>query len=230
MSKVSVLIPVYNEAETILPLLKKVKSAPTGIEKEILIGDDGSSDGTRDLLLELPEEPDVKIFFLEKNVGRGGVIKYLWTKLEGDFVIHQDADLEYDPSEYPSLLEPLIADRSDVVYGSRFRGDIQKMRSLNMMGNKVMTGVCRMLYGLNITDLMTCYKAYRASLIENFDIQSNGFDFEAEFTARLARKKARFAEVPIRFVGRTFEEGKKIRASDALHVIHKLFKTRIGRG
>ena len=165
MLKVSVLIPVFNEADTILPLLKNVKSTGISMDMEILIGDDGSTDGTRDLLLELPEEPSVKVFFLERNVGRGGVIKYLWTKMTGDFVIHQDADLEYDPSEYPSLLEPLINDRSDVVYGSRFRGNIQKMRSLNMAGNRIMTSMSRLLYGLDITDLMTCYKAYRSSLV-----------------------------------------------------------------
>jgi len=227
--KASVLIPVFNEADTILPLLNKVKSAVTSIDTEILIGDDGSTDGTRDLLLELPEEPSMKVLFLERNVGRGGVIKHLWTKMTGDFVIHQDADLEYDPSDYQSLLDPLIHDRSDVVFGSRFQGDIQNMRSLNMAGNRIMTGMCRFIYGLNITDLMTCYKAYRASLVDDLQIQSNGFDFEAEFTARLALRKARFSEVPIRFVGRTFEEGKKIRAFDAFSVVHKLVRTRFGR-
>ena len=227
MQKLSVLIPVYNEANTVLPLLDKVKSARIDIDKEILIGDDCSSDGTRDLLSQLPEDPAVKISFLEKNVGRGGVIKHLWTKVSGDFVIHQDADLEYDPSEYQSLLTPLLDDSADVVYGSRFRGNIRKMRNLNMWGNRIMTMMSRFLYGLDISDLMTCYKVYKAALIENLDIHSSGFDFEAEFTARLAQRDAKIVEVPISFVGRTFEEGKKIRAFDAIRVIRKLISCRI---
>lgn len=230
MLKLSVLIPVYNEANTVLSLLDKVKSARIDIDKEILIGDDCSSDGTRDLLSQLPEDPTVKISFLEKNVGRGGVIKHLWTKLSGDFVIHQDADLEYNPSEYQSLLAPLLSDNADVVYGSRFRGNIRKMRNLNMLGNRIMTMMCRFLYGLDISDLMTCYKVYKASLIENLNIHSNGFDFEAEFTARLAQQEAKIVEVPISFVGRTFEEGKKIRAFDAISVIRKLISCRIKKG
>ncbi len=227
MAKLSVLIPVYNEANTVLSLLDKVKSARIDIDKEILIGDDCSSDGTRDLLSRLPEDPTVKIFFLEKNVGRGGVIKHLWTKLSGDFVIHQDADLEYNPSEYQSLLAPILSDNADIVYGSRFRGTIRKMRNLNMLGNRIMTMMCRFLYGLDVSDLMTCYKVYKASLIENLNIHSNGFDFEAEFTARLAQQDAKIVEVPISFVGRTFEEGKKIRAFDAIRVIRKLISCRI---
>jgi glycosyltransferase involved in cell wall biosynthesis len=230
MLKLSVLIPVYNEANTVLSLLDKVKSARIDIDKEILIGDDCSSDGTRDLLSRLPEDPTVKIFFLEKNVGRGGVIKHLWTKLSGDFVIHQDADLEYNPSEYQSLLAPILRDNAEVVYGSRFRGTIRKMRNLNMLGNRIMTTMCRFLYGLDVSDLMTCYKVYKASLIENLNIHSNGFDFEAEFTARLAQQDAKIVEVPISFVGRTFEEGKKIRAFDAVRVIRKLISCRIQKG
>lgn len=230
MLKLSVLIPVYNEANTVLSLLDKVKFARIDIDKEILIGDDCSSDGTRDLLSQLPEDPTVKIFFLEKNIGRGGVIKHLWTKLSGDLVIHQDADLEYNPSEYQSLLAPLLSDNADVVYGSRFRGNIRKMRNLNMLGNRIMTTMCRFLYGLDVSDLMTCYKVYKASLIENLNIHSNGFDFEAEFTARLAQQDVKIVEVPISFVGRTFEEGKKIRAFDAIPVIRKLISCRIKKG
>jgi len=230
MSKLSVLIPVYNEINTILPLLDKVKSARISIEKEILIGDDGSSDGTRELLFQLRKDPKLKIIFHEKNVGRGGVIKHLWTMLSGDIVIHQDADLEYDPSEYQSLLEPLLTDNADIVFGSRFKGNIRKMRNFNQLGNRAMTMMCRLLYRINISDLMTCYKIYRTSLIENLVIQANGFDFETEFTARLAQQGARFAEVPISFVGRTFEEGKKIRAFDAIHVISKLLSCKLNKG
>jgi len=231
MSKLSILIPVYNEVNTIIPLLDKVKSATISIEKEILIGDDGSSDGTRELLSKLRKDPQLKIIFLEKNIGRGGVIKHLWTILSGDIIIHQDADLEYDPSEYQSLINPILKNSADIVFGSRFKGDIKKMRTLNHIGNKAMTWMCRLIYGINISDLMTCYKTYRTSLINNLQIKANGFDFEAELTARLAQQKARFAEVQTSFQGRTFEEGKKIRAFDAIHVIHKLISCKLhGKG
>jgi len=227
MSKLSILIPVYNEVNTIIPLLDRVKSAKISIEKEILIGDDGSSDGTRELLSKLRKDPQLKIIFLEKNIGRGGVIKHLWTILSGDIIIHQDADLEYDPSEYQSLIDPIIKNNADIVFGSRFKGDIKKMRTLNQLGNKTMTWMCRLIYRINISDLMTCYKIYRTSLINNLQIKANGFDFEAELTARLAQQKARFTEVQTSFQGRTFEEGKKIRAVDAIHVIHKLISCKL---
>ena len=226
-SKLSILIPVYNEVDTIVPLVEKVKSAEISIDKEILIVDDGSTDGTRDLLEGLRGDPELVIEFMDENVGRGGVIKHLWKKLTGDFVIHQDADLEYDPAEYQRLLDPLLKGDADVVYGSRFKGSIEKMRTLNRFGNMVMTLTTRLLYRVSITDLMTCYKVYRTSLIDGLEIQANGFNFEAEFTARLTQRGARFAEVPISFMGRTFEEGKKIVAADALYVVQKLISCKL---
>ena len=221
-SKLSVLIPVYNEVYTIVTLVGKVKSAEISIEKEILIVDDGSTDGTRDLLNKMRDDPELKIEFMDENVGRGGVIKHMWKKLTGDIVIHQDADLEYDPAEYQRLLNPLLNGDADVVYGSRFKGSIEKMNALNNLGNRVMTLMTRLLYQINITDLMTCYKMYQASLINGLSIEANGFNFEAEFTARLAQRGASFVEVPVSFVGRTVEEGKKIISADALYVIQKL--------
>ncbi len=180
------------------------------------------TDGTRALLNEMRDDPELIIEFMDENVGRGGVIKYLWKKLTGDIVIHQDADLEYNPAEYQRLLNPILSDDADVVYGSRFKGSIEKMRALNNLGNRTMTLITRLLYQINITDLMTCYKMYRASLMSDLSIKANGFNFEAEFTARLAQRGARFEEVPVSFVGRTVEEGKKIIAADALYVIQKL--------
>jgi hypothetical protein len=139
-----------------------------------------------------------------------------------DIYIHQDADLDY-----PALLDPILSDRADVVYGSRFKGRIEGMRWINRMGNLVMSASARVLYGAQVSDLMTCYKMYRASLARGLRIEADGFDFEAELTARLAQRGARFAEVPISFRGRTFEEGKKIRAMDAVHVMRVLMRCRL---
>lgn len=222
----SVLVPVYNERATIERLLNAVVSVNTGLELEVLVGDDGSSDGTRDILGRL-QLPGVQVIFMPDNVGRGGVIKHLWTLATGDLIVHQDADLEYDPQDYIPLLQPLLNGEADVVYGSRFKGSIAKMRWLNRIGNQTMTAAARVLYGVNVSDLMTCYKMYRTSLIEDLHIQANGFDFEAEFTARLAQRGARFAEVPVTFHGRTFEEGKKIRAFDAVRVMRELMRCKI---
>lgn len=203
-------------------MIERVKSAEVDIEKEILIADDGSTDGTRGLLERLQDDPELDIEFMDENVGRGGVIKHLWNKLTGDIVVHQDADLEYNPREYADLLRPILDGSADVVYGSRFKGNIEKMRRLNYLGNRTMTAIAGLLYGINISDLMTCYKMYRSDLTRGLSITANGFHFEAEFTARLAQRGARFAEVPISFVGRTFEEGKKIVATDAISVVLKL--------
>jgi glycosyltransferase involved in cell wall biosynthesis len=219
----SVLVPVYNEKATIERLLTEVVSVETGLTLEVLVGDDGSSDGTRDLLSRL-SLPGVKVIFMPENVGRGGVLKHLWTLATGDIYVHQDADLEYDPRDYIPLLQPILAGQADVVYGSRFKGSIQGMRLANRMGNLFMTASARVLYGAQVSDLMTCYKMYRASFIRGMHVRANGFDFEAEFTARLSQRGARFAEVPVGFRGRTFEEGKKIRAFDAVRVMRELIR------
>ena len=222
-ASLSVLVPIYNERATIERLLNAVVSVRTGLTVEVLACDDGSTDGTREILSKL-SLPGLKVIFMDQNVGRGGVIKHLWTLATGDIYVHQDADLEYDPQDYIPMLQPLLADRADVVYGSRFKGSITSMRWLNRMGNVTMTGAARLLYGVRVSDLMTCYKMYRSSLTRDLHIEANGFDFEAEFTARLAQRRARFAEVPVSFSGRTFEEGKKIRAFDAVRVMRELVR------
>lgn len=222
----SVLVPIYNERATIERLLTQVVAVNTGLNLEVLACDDGSTDGTREILSKL-SLPGVKVIFMDQNVGRGGVIKHLWTMASGDIYVHQDADLEYDPRDYLPLLQPLLNGSADVVYGSRFKGSIEKMRWLNRMGNLIMTGTARALYGVNVSDLMTCYKMYRAPLVKGLTIRANGFDFEAEFTARLAQGGARFAEAPVSFSGRTFEEGKKIRAFDAVRVMRELVRCKV---
>jgi glycosyltransferase involved in cell wall biosynthesis len=225
----SVLVPCYNERATIDRLLNAVVAVQTGLRLEVLVGDDGSTDGTRDILQRL-QLPGVRVILMPTNFGRGGVIKHLWSLASGDILVHQDADLEYDPQDYVPLLQPLLNDTADVVYGSRFKGSIEKMRWLNRLGNQTMTAAARALYGAQLTDLMTCYKMYRASLIDGLRIRASGFDFEAEFTARLAQRGARFAEVPVSFSGRTFEEGKKIRAFDAVRVMRELIRCKVTGG
>ena len=222
----SVLVPVWNERPTIEKLLNAVVAVDAGVDLEVLVADDGSTDGTREILSKV-SLPGVTVIFMDENVGRGGVIKHLWTRATGSIIVHQDADLEYDPQDYQQLVAPILSGQADVVYGSRFKGSIERMRWLNRMGNLVMTGASRALYGVNVTDLMTCYKMYRRSLIDGLRIRANGFDFEAEFTARLAQRGARFAEVPISFYGRTFEEGKKIRAFDAVRVMRELVRCKV---
>lgn len=223
LQKLSVLVPIYNERHTIERLLTEVAAVDTSLEMEILAGDDGSKDGTRDILSRL-QLPGLKVIFMPDNVGRGGVLKHLWTLATGDIYVHQDADLEYDPRDYLPLLQPIRSGQADVVYGSRFKGSIEGMRFANRMGNLFMSASARALYGAQVSDLMTCYKMYRSSLIKDLRIRANGFDFEAEFTARLAQRGARFAEVPVGFRGRTFEEGKKIRAFDAVRVMRELVR------
>ena len=222
-SRLSVLVPIYNERNTIERLLNEVAAVDTGLELEILAGDDGSSDGTREILSRL-QLPGLKVILMPDNVGRGGVLKHLWTLATGDIYVHQDADLEYDPRDYIPLLRPILSGEADVVYGSRFKGSIEGMRFANRMGNLFMSASARTLYGVQVSDLMTCYKMYRAPLIQGLQIRANGFDFEAEFTARLAQRGARFAEAPVGFRGRTFEEGKKIRAFDAVRVMRELVR------
>ncbi len=223
METLSVLVPVYNERPTIERLLNAVVAVDAGVCLEVLVADDGSTDGTRDILSRL-RLPGVKVILMDQNVGRGGVIKHLWTQATGTIVVHQDADLEYNPQDYKHLVAPILAGTADVVYGSRFKGSIERMRWLNRMGNLVMSGTSRALYGVQVSDLMTCYKMYRRALIDGLHIRANGFDFEAEFTARLAQRGARFAEAPVSFHGRTFEEGKKIRAFDAVRVMRELVR------
>ena len=225
LRSLSVLVPIFNERATIERLLNEVAAVETGLTVEVLACDDGSTDGTREILSKL-SLPGLKVIFMDENVGRGGVIKHLWTLATGDILVHQDADLEYDPNDYVPMLAPLLTDRADVVYGSRFKGSIEG-RFLNRIGNLTMTGAARALYGVQVSDLMTCYKMYRADLIKGMQIAANGFDFEAEFTARLAQRGARFAEVPVSFSGRTFEEGKKIRAFDAVRVMRELIRCKV---
>ncbi len=227
MKKVSIIIPVYNEKDTIKELLEKVKFAKfSDLEKEIIIVDDCSNDGTTDVLRELRKE--YKVLFHEKNQGKGAAIRTAVKEATGDFVVIQDADLEYLPDDYDKLLPLLINDEADVVYGSRFKNqaNLKNFILKNKIANKFLTLLTNILYGAEITDMETCYKAFKRELIQSITIKSNRFDFEPEITAKIMKKKIRLKEVPISYFGRGHEEGKKINWKDGIHAILTLIKYR----
>ncbi len=227
MKKVSIIIPVYNEKNTLKLLLNKVISANfSGLEKEIIMVDDCSNDGTTDILKELSS--NYKVLFHEKNQGKGAAIRTAVKEATGDFVVIQDADLEYLPDDYDKLLPLLINNEADVVYGSRFRNQENSKNFIlkNKIANKFLTLLTNILYGAEITDMETCYKAFKREFIQSITIKSNRFDFEPEITAKIMKRKARLKEVPISYCGRGHEEGKKINWKDGIHAILTLIKYR----
>ncbi|HZP84531.1 MAG TPA: glycosyltransferase family 2 protein [Chthonomonadaceae bacterium] len=224
----SVLIPVYNERETLLEILERVRDVE--IKKEIVLVDDGSQDGTRDLMRDLIEGkyPDVKVVYHEKNQGKGAAIRTAIQHATGDYMIIQDADLEYDPREYYALLEPILDGRADVVFGSRFLGGgAHRVHFFwHRMGNGLLTLLSNMLTNLNLTDMEVCYKVFKAEVLKNINLKSNRFDFEPEITAKVAKKRYRIYEVPISYSGRDYDEGKKIGWRDGVQAIWTIFKYR----
>lgn len=224
----SVLIPVYNEAGTIVEILERVRAVP--LRKEIILVDDGSTDGTREILREQVEGrfPDVRVFYHERNQGKGAAVRTAVEVCTGDFVIIQDADLEYDPAEYPAILGPLLDGRADVVFGSRFLGGGPHRVHLfwHRVANGFLTTLSNMMTNLNLTDMEVCYKAFRADVIKGIQIRSNRFDFEPEITAKVARRRCRVYEVPISYSGRDYEEGKKIGWKDGLVALWTILKYR----
>jgi len=207
----SVVMPAYNEKDTIREIVGKVLSE--GIVKELIIVDDGSKDGTRDILTELASKnPKIKLTFHEKNQGKGGALRTGFGQVTGDVVIIQDADLEYEPAEYKELMQPIQRGKADVVYGSRltFAKPQRAYMFWHRVGNKLVTLFAGLLYNTTLTDIETCYKMFRADLLKDMRIESNGFEIEPEITAKLLRKRLRIYEVPISYYGRTYDEGKKI--------------------
>jgi glycosyltransferase involved in cell wall biosynthesis len=208
----SVVIPVYNERETLAEIVQAVLA--TEMAYEIILVDDGSKDGTRDLYpqIEALAPTIIRVILHEKNLGKGGALQTGFRAATGDIIIIQDADLEYDPRDYPAMIRPIVEGKAAVVYGSRFRGGPSKtMFFMNMVGNKFLTLVANILYNTILTDIETCYKAFRADVIKGIPIRSRGFDFEPEITAKVLKRGHRIYEVPISYNGREYEEGKKIR-------------------
>ena len=226
---VSILMPVYNEAGTIHEIISRVKAVPLGdIHKEIVIVDDGSTDGTRDVLQKLAASDEHKVYFHAQNMGKGAALRTGLTYASGDIILIQDADLEYDPREYVELLAPILEGRADVVYGSRLSGG-KVARAFNFwhfIGNKMLTLITNLLYNAILSDMETCYKVFRADVIKNIQIKSNRFDFEPEITAKVLKRKYKLYELPISYYGRDFSEGKKITWRDGFAAIWALVKYR----
>ncbi len=223
--KLSIVIPVYNELSTIEELVNRVKASPI-TDKEIILVDDFSTDGTRELLQNSIESQVSKVVYQPQNIGKGWALKAGFREATGDIVIVQDADLEYDPNQYPELIKPILEDKADVVYGSRFAGGgpHRVVYFWHYVGNRFLTLLSNMLTNINLTDMETCYKVFRREVIQSIDIKEKRFGFEPEITAKVARKKVRIYEIGISYYGRTYEEGKKIGWEDGVKAVWCIIK------
>ncbi|MCI5123201.1 MAG: glycosyltransferase family 2 protein [Candidatus Electrothrix sp. AR5] len=225
--KLSVIIPVYNEEKTLTEVINTVLAVELPLAKEIIIVDDASTDGTRQIIEQLPGEGVVKIYH-KNNQGKGAALRSGFAKATGDIVLIQDADLEYDPAEYPKLLKPILDGKADVVYGSRFIGS-EAHRVLyfwHMVGNRLLTLLSNICTNLNLTDMETCYKVFRNEVVCDISLKENRFGFEPEITAKIARTGCRIYEVGISYSGRTYKEGKKIGIRDGFRALYCIIKYR----
>ncbi|MCE5249107.1 glycosyltransferase family 2 protein [bacterium] len=221
--KLSIVMPVYNEHKTLREIINLVRKTP--FEKEIVIVDDCSTDGTRDILKELGNEPDIRVFYHEKNMGKGAALRTGFQHVTGDIVIIQDADLEYDPDDYVKLIDPIVNGKADVVYGSRFLGSPHRVLYFwHYVANTLLTFFSNIMTNLNLTDMETCYKVFRRDVIRQITITSRRFGVEPELTQKIARLNVRIYEVPIVYHGRTYNEGKKIGMKDAFSALYHIIK------
>ncbi len=227
--KLTIIIPVFDEKNTVLDILDRIHEAPLPkeiTEKEIIAVNDGSTDGTRELL-EQARKDGVIVLSHDRNRGKGAAVRTALDRASGDIVLIQDADLEYDPRDYPALLQPIIENRGKVVYGSRFLGPHMAMFFWHMLANKMLTLLTNILYDAILSDMETGYKAFRAEVIKNIPLRSRRFDFEPEITAKVLKRGHRIFQVPISYFGREYREGKKIGMKDGLVAIWTLIKYRI---
>jgi len=220
----SVVMPAYNERDTIETIIGRVKNAP--VRTELIVVDDGSTDGTRELLAELQKRFDFKLVLQEKNGGKGSALRRGFQEVTGDLVVIQDADLEYSPEEFPDLIELICQGRADVVYGSRFLGRRRVFLFTHYVGNRLLTLITNILYNTILTDMETCYKVMRTAVLRSFTLKSNGFGIEPEMTAKIFKRGYRVYEVPITYDGRSYDEGKKITWRDGVVALWVLLKYR----
>ena len=227
-ARVSIIIPVYNELQSIEQVLRRVIDAPLppGCEKEIVVVDDGSTDGTTSLLQDLCEKQLIRFHATIVNFGKGAALRVGFRKATGDIILVQDGDLEYDPNEYADLLKPILDGKAQVVYGSRFLGKRSGMAFANLMANRLLTLMSNVLYGAGITDEATAYKAFRRDVLERMDLRCKRFEFCPEVTAKVRRMGVPIAEVPISYNGRTAAQGKKIRWRDGVEAVWTLLRYR----
>lgn len=217
--KLTVVIPVYNERGTVAELVRRVQAVP--IDKEVLLVDDGSTDGTLEVLTRLAEQPGVRLICHERNQGKGAALRTGFKAATGDVVIVQDADLEYDPAEYPRLLQPIIDGRADVVYGSRFSGNVARIHLFwHRVANGILTFASNVFTNLNLSDIESCYKVFRREVVQGMTLRENRFGIEPELTAKIARGRWRVYEMPISYSGRDYSEGKKIGWRDAVRALY----------
>ena len=225
MQKITILIPVYNEVNTLEEIINKVENTDfCGLQKEIILIDDGSTDGTKDIYPKFP----YKVLYHNFNKGKGAALRSGLKESSGDIIIIQDADLEYNPKDYKELIQLILENKADVVYGTRLTG-VKPSRAFmfhHLLGNKFLTFVTNLLYCTTLTDMETCYKCFRADFIKDITIRSNRFDFEPEITAKILKKGARLYELPISYYGREYNEGKKITWKDGIYALWTLIKYR----
>ncbi|MBI2561185.1 MAG: glycosyltransferase family 2 protein [candidate division NC10 bacterium] len=231
LRRLTILIPAFNEVRTIRELLRQVDAADAaGLEKDLIIVDDGSTDGTRERLQQLDGlKTPFRVLFHAQNMGKGAALRTALTYASGDIILIQDADLEYDPSEYPELLAPILMGRADVVYGSRIRGGkpVRDFSLIYLWGNRFVTFAANLLYRGALTDMETCYKVFRADVIKNIQIRANRFEFEPEITAKVLKRGHKIVELPISYYGRDRAEGKKLSWRDGIGALWTLLKYRV---
>jgi glycosyltransferase involved in cell wall biosynthesis len=227
LRKLSVVVPVFNERNTLVEIVRRMRAVelPDGIEREIIVVDDGSSDGTRDVLNQLGDST-VRVVMHEANLGKGAALRTGFAHATGDYVLVQDADLEYDPEDWPKLLNPVLRGKARVVYGSRFTGERRNMLLMHWIGNRFLSMTTNVLFNTTLSDMETCYKLFDRDLVDHMKLQSNRFDIEPEITAKVLKRGIRIYEVPISYSGREFDEGKKITWRDGISALWTLVKYR----
>ena len=229
--KLSIIVPVYNERHTIRRVIDAAREAPlpAGVGRELVVVDDGSVDGTSEILAGLEGDPGIRLVRLARNQGKGSAIRAGIPRATGDWILIQDGDMEYDPACYAALVGPLVEGKAEVVYGSRFLGSIERMGWQYRLVNRLLVLWTNLLYGTSITDEATAYKAFRAELLKELDLSCRRFEFCPEVTGKVARRGIEIHEVPVRYLGRTPAQGKKIRATDAVVAFWVLLRERFGR-
>lgn len=228
--KLSIIVPAYNEKDTLLKIFGRLKQVEFPVETELILVDDGSTDGTREMLIKMVLDHNIIAVFNDNNRGKGARLRQGFDRATGDIIITQDADLEYDPEEIPRIIGPILKREAEVVYGTRFAGTYEHKKTVNYYGNRFITWFTNFLYGSDLTDMETGYKAFRAELLTKFELKEDGFGIEPEITAKFLKMGTNIRELPISYNPRTYDEGKKINWRDGLHAIWVLIRERFRNG